>query len=75
MRKIIYTAAAIKGPHNRVRKAVRNCGHFPGDKAAGKALYPVLMRIERRWQNVISGWHDAKMQPAIQFGKRFRIED
>ena len=54
---------------------MRNRGHFPGDDAAGKALYLALMRIERKWQNVISGGHDAKMQLAIQFGERFRIED
>ena len=60
---------------NRVRKVVRNRRHFPGDEAAGKAPYPAPMRIERKWQNPISGWHDAKMRPAIQFGVRFRIEN
>ena len=46
---------------------------FPA--AAGKALYPALMRIERKWQNAGSGWHDAKMQLAILFGERFRIKN
>ena len=72
MRRIIYTTNAIESLHNRVRKAVRNRGHFPGDEAASKAFYLALMRIERKWQNAISGWHDAKMQLAIQFGERFR---
>ena len=75
VRKIIYTTNAIESLHDRVRKAMRNREHFPGDEAAGKALYLALMRNERKWQNVISGWHDAKMQPAIQSGERFRIED
>ena len=71
VRRIIYTTNAIKNLHNRGR----NRGHFPGDEAAGKTLYLALMRIERTWQNAISGWHDAKMQLTIQFGERLRIED
>ena len=38
----------------------------------GTTRFPkVLIHIK----NVISGSHDAKMQLAIQFGERFRIED
>jgi transposase-like protein len=39
VRKIIYTTNAIKSLHMRLRKIVKNRGHFPSDEAATKLLF------------------------------------
>lgn len=44
VRKIIYTANAIESMHMRLRKIVKNRGHFPSDEAASKLLYLALRK-------------------------------
>ena len=38
-RKIIYTTNAIESLNMRLRKSVKNRGHFPSDEAATKLLF------------------------------------
>lgn len=75
VRKIIYTTNAIESLHARVRKAVRNRGHFPSDAAATKAIYLVLKQVEAKWTNPPIAWGAAKTQLAIQFEERFKLND
>lgn len=75
VRKIIYTTNAIESLHSQVRKAVRNRGHFPSDRAASKLIYLALRNIEAKWKNPMIAWHQAKAQFAIQFEERFTLTD
>jgi putative transposase len=47
VRTIIYTTNAIESLHMRVRKIVKNRGHFPSDDAATKLLFLALRNIEK----------------------------
>ncbi|MDT1818532.1 IS256 family transposase, partial [Acinetobacter baumannii] len=42
VRTIIYTTNAIESLHMRLRKIVKNRGHFPSDDAATKLLFLAL---------------------------------
>ncbi len=75
VRKIIYTTNAIESLHSQVRKAVRNRGHFPSDKAATKLIYLALRNIEAKWKKPPIPWHQAKAQFAIHFADRFVVTD
>jgi transposase-like protein len=75
VRKIIYTTNAIESLHSQVRKAVRNRGHFPSDKAATKLIYLALKNIEAKWKKPMIPWHQAKAQFAIHFEDRFVVTD
>ena len=75
VRKIIYTTNAIESLHSQVRKAVRNRGHFPSDKAATKLIYLALRNIEAKWKKPPIPWHQAKAQFAIHFEDRFVVTD
>lgn len=71
VRKIIYTINAIESLHASVRKALRNKGHFPSDRAATKLICLALRNIAENWKNPPISWHAAEAQLAIQFGDRF----
>jgi transposase-like protein len=71
VRKIIYTTNAIESLHMRLRKIVKNQGHFPSDEAASKLLYLALRNIEKNWKMPPVMWKQAANQFAILFGKRF----
>jgi len=71
VRKIIYTTNAIESLHMRLRKIVKNRGHFPSGEAAGKLLYLALRNIEKNWKMPPITWKQAANQFAILFGERF----
>jgi putative transposase len=71
VRKIIYTTNSIESPHMRLRKIVKNRGHFPSDEAATKLLFLALRNIEKDWKVPPQTWKEAANQFAIMFGERF----
>ena len=73
VRRIIYTTNAIESLHMRVRKIVKNRGHFPSDEAATKLLFLALRNIAKKWNMPQRTWKEAANQFAIVFGDRFTI--
>jgi transposase-like protein len=71
VRKIIYTTNAIESLNMRLRKIVKNRGHFPTDEAATKLLFLALRNIEKDWKMPPRTWKQAANQFAIMFGERF----
>jgi putative transposase len=71
VRKIIYTTNAIESLHMRLRKIVKNRGHFPSDEAATKLLFLALRNITKDWRMPPRTWKEAANQFAIIFGERF----
>jgi transposase-like protein len=71
VRKIIYTTNAIESLHMRLRKIVKNRGHFPSDEAATKLLFLALRNIVKDWRMPPRTWKEAANQFAIIFGERF----
>lgn len=73
VRRIIYTTNAIESLHMRVRKIVKNRGHFPSDEAATKLLFLALRNIAKTWNMPQRTWKEAANQFAIVFGDRFTM--
>jgi putative transposase len=48
VRKVIDTANAIESVNFQLREIIKNRGHFPGDDAAVKLLYPGIRNITGR---------------------------
>jgi len=71
IRKMIYTTNAIESLHMRLRKVIKNRGHFPSDEAAAKLIYLALRNIVRGWKIPAKHWQSATNQFAIVFGERF----
>jgi putative transposase len=71
VRKILYTTNAIESLHMRLRKIVKNRGHFPSDEAATKLLYLALRNIAKKWTMPQRTWKEAANQFAILYGERF----
>jgi len=71
VRRIIYTTNAIESLHMRLRKIVKNRGHFPSDEAATKLLFLALRNISKNWNMPPRTWREAANQFAIVFGERF----
>jgi transposase-like protein len=71
VRKILYTTNAIESLHMRLRKIVKNRGHFPSDEAATKLLFLALRNIVKDWSMPQRTWKEAANQFAIVFGERF----
>jgi len=71
VRKILYTTNAIESLHMRLRKIVKNRGHFPSDEAATKLLFLALRNIVKDWTMPPRTWREAANQFAIVFGERF----
>ncbi len=71
VRKIIYTTNAIESLHMRLRKIVKNRGHFPSDESATKLLFLALRNIAKDWKMPSRTWKEAANQFAIIFGERF----
>lgn len=74
VRRIIYTTNAIESLNMRLRKVIKNRGHFPNDEAATKLLFLALRNIEKDWKMPPVTWRVARNQFAILFGERF-LED
>jgi putative transposase len=75
LRKIIYTTNAIESLHSQVRRSIRNKGHFPNEEAALKLIWLSLQQITAKWKNPPMEWSGAKLQFAIHFPDRFKIEE
>jgi transposase-like protein len=73
VRKLIYTTNAIESLHMRLRKIVKNRGHFPSDEAATKLLFLALRNITKDWTMPPRAWKEASNQFAIIFGERFTL--
>lgn len=71
VRRIIYTTNAIESLHMRLRKIVKNRGHFPSDEAATKLLFLALRNLAKDWNMPQHTWKEAANQFAIVFGDRF----
>jgi putative transposase len=71
VRRIVYTTNAIESLHMRLRKIVKNRGHFPSDEAATKLLFLALRNITKNWNMPQRTWKQAANQFAIVFGERF----
>jgi len=71
VRRILYTTNAIESLHMRLRKIVKNRGHFPSDEAATKLLFLALRNISKKWNMPQHNWREAANQFAIVFGDRF----
>ena len=71
VRRVIYTTNAIESLHMRLRKIVKNRGHFPSDEAATKLLFLALRNITKDWNMPQRTWREAANQFAIVFGERF----
>ncbi len=71
VRRIIYTTNAIESLHMRLRKIVKNRGHFPSDEAATKLLFLALRNLAKNWNMPQRTWREAANQFAIVFGERF----
>lgn len=48
-------------------------GRFPSEEAAAKLVYLVLEDAANAWERPPREWGEARMQFAITFGERFRI--
>ena len=71
VRRLIYTTNAIESLNMRLRKVIKNRGHFPSDEAATKLLFLALRNIEQDWSMPPRTWKEAANQFAIVFGERF----
>jgi transposase-like protein len=70
VRQVIYTTNALESLHMRLRKIIKNRGHFPNDEAATKLLYLALRNITREWTMPPRTWKAAMNQFAILFEER-----
>ena len=55
----------------RLRKIVKNRGHFPSNEATTKLLFLALRNIEKDWKMPQRTWKQAANQFVILFGGRF----
>jgi putative transposase len=70
VRQVIYTTNALESLHMRLRKIIKNRGHFPSDEAATKLLYLALRNITKGWTMPPRTWKMAMNQFAILFEER-----
>lgn len=70
VRQVIYTTNALESLHMRLRKIIKNRGHFPSDEAATKLLYLALRNITKGWTMPPRTWKVAMNQFAILFEER-----
>lgn len=73
VRRAIYTTNAIESLNSVVRRAVRQRGHFPSERAAMKLLYQVVTAATAKWKAPPAYWSQARVEFAIQFGDRFQM--
>jgi transposase-like protein len=70
VRKVLYTTNAIESLHMRLRKIIKNRGHFPSDEAATKLLFMALRNIIAGWKMPAREWKAALAQFAVLFPER-----
>jgi len=64
---------AIESLNMRLRKIIKNRGHFPSDEAATKLLYLALRNIIAEWSRSTRQWKAALAQFAILFPDRLAV--
>jgi transposase-like protein len=72
IRTMIYTTNALESVNMRIRKTIKNRGHFPSDEAAIKLIYLALRNTMLKWKSSPLAWPEAARQFAISFGERFK---
>ena len=72
IRTMIYTTNALESVNMRIRKTIKNRGHFPSDEAAIKLIYLALRNTMLKWKSSPLAWPAAARQFAISFGERFK---
>lgn len=72
IRTMIYTTNALESVNMRIRKTIKNRGHFPNDEAAIKLIYLALRNTMLKWKSSPVAWPEAARQFAISFGERFK---
>lgn len=75
VRKILYTTNAIKSFYSGVRNSIRNKGYFSSDEATTKLIWLALRNISAKWKNSPIAWATVRIQFAIRFGDRFRLDN
>lgn len=71
VRRVLYTTNAIESVNARLRKIIKNRGHFPNDAAATKLLWLALRNITTTWNRPDQHWKPAMNQFAILYDERF----
>ena len=73
LRKIVYTTNAIESMNARLRRGVRQRGHFPNEQSAMKVLYLIAIHRKKNRENMtgrIGGWKQILNTLAIHYGDR-----
>ena len=73
LRKIVYTTNAIESMNARLRRGVRQRGHFPNEQSAMKVLYLIATHRQKNRENMtgrIAGWKQILNTLAIHYGDR-----
>lgn len=70
VRKIMYTTNSIEGFNRQVRKATKNKGSLPSERALYKLLYLVTQHIQKRWSRP-QNWTEVIATMAIIFEERW----
>lgn len=65
------SGGSIESMHMRLRKIVKNRGHFPSDEVASKLLFLALRNIEKDWKMPPIMLKAGANQFAIPFSERF----
>lgn len=71
LRRQAYTTNSIEALKSKIRRAVRTCGHFPGDEVAAKLIYLALSATSTEWKRSVREWHAVRSHLAIMFEDRF----
>lgn len=73
LRKIVYTTNAIESMNARLRRGVRQRGHFPNEQAAMKVLYLIAIHRTKNRENMtgrIAGWKHILNTLSVHYGDR-----
>lgn len=73
LRKIVYTTNAIESMNARLRRGVRQRGHFPNEQAAMKVLYLIAIARQKNRENMtgrIAGWKQILNTLTVHYGER-----
>ena len=73
IRRVLYTTNAIESLHMRLRKIVKNRGHFPNNEAATKLLCLAIRNTIAKSGHPAPEWRSAMTEFAILFEGRFGL--
>jgi transposase-like protein len=75
LRKLVYTTNAIESLNARLRRGVRNRGHFPNENAAMKVLFLVATQRRKNRQDMTgktAGWKTILNTLTVHYGERIQ---